>query len=411
MPIASPSACLLSIAPAFAQEAAPLADLSDAELRSKLAGVELARAWDMFGATSVHDACLLEMVRRGGEEWASFLRAELAARRSATGTEVFLGVAPDLELSTALRRIEGRRDPLAVEVRNREPLELSFPELPTYEVWLANVDEGGESFGLTLGGNYRSGRLARFRVALADAGSELGVRKDWPLGLGGGLSTRGRLRPGAFWDRRGLREQGEPEPLPLALREYAVPRGPGRHVVRIQYHDHVAIAGADDVSGLVLSSSVALELTWLVREVRLTAQDRARIGALVDGASREEPVLGFEPFRDGMEFDRGPENAFEALYREGWKGLAVLLDAVLEREVAVERRAALLVALANVSGLLTPRARGGALGTYHVLPGDLAAGTGSRGGSTVREDGPDARAQEAIVDGWRRYRGMIRVVE
>ena len=70
----------------------------------------------------------------------------------------------NLELVTALRRLQGRPDPIQVFVNRVEPDDLSWPELPVLDISIRNVDTLQQEVGFQAGGHYRSGRFARCQV-------------------------------------------------------------------------------------------------------------------------------------------------------------------------------------------------------------------------------------------------------
>jgi hypothetical protein len=178
---------------------------------------------------SPHDACLLEMVRRGGARWEGFLKGELERSREAVD---HYGLPVDLELVTALRRVQGERDSLCVSVVDGPRFEALFPELPVLHVRLEHAGVYGARFAVTDGGDYRGGRLARFAVAMRDDDG-----RPEPMLAGecwGGAFTRTLFEPGSTLE--GL----------LPLRHYAVPRAGGEHRFWVRYHNQVTIA---DVPG------------------------------------------------------------------------------------------------------------------------------------------------------------------
>jgi hypothetical protein len=94
------------------------------------------------------ETCLTEMARRGGVRWIAFLQAELDALRARERADEWrMNEPPELVLLTALRRAQRRPDPLAIEIVTAGPTETTFPDLPTLELRLTNVDRD-ESFWL-----------------------------------------------------------------------------------------------------------------------------------------------------------------------------------------------------------------------------------------------------------------------
>lgn len=71
--------------------------------------------------------CLSEMLRRGGERWKRVVSAALARIEADPKDR---GELENLELLTALRRMEGKRDPVVLEVEARRKIRTTFPGLP-----------------------------------------------------------------------------------------------------------------------------------------------------------------------------------------------------------------------------------------------------------------------------------------
>ncbi|MCC6408564.1 MAG: hypothetical protein IT453_15485, partial [Planctomycetes bacterium] len=194
----------------------------EAEYRRALAACEL------NGAHALEvETCLTEVARRGGEHWVAFLKSELERVRAAPE---FGDVPEDLEVLTALRRAERKPDPLALELDGEPLFVCVFPSAPTIVCRLTNVDVGGESFGLTVGGSYRSGRFARCRAAVLDAaGNELEPLPP-PGFMGGGLCSRSPLAPARSLE------------FSVPLGQYVAWPHAGDYRVKLLYHDETDIA-------------------------------------------------------------------------------------------------------------------------------------------------------------------------
>src|SRR6185295_8307036 len=106
-----------------------------------------------------------------------------------------------------------------------------------------NVDAEGESFELTEGGSYRSGRFARCKVeAIGPDGRTLPPR-EWDSSTSGGMQSSGRLTSGQTW------------PGTLDLGQFVSFVEPGEYRVRIHYHDKEDIASIADLRGWIVSST------------------------------------------------------------------------------------------------------------------------------------------------------------
>jgi hypothetical protein len=98
-------------------------------------------AAEMDGFASRHrkmltkDQVLTEIIRRGDEECEEFLKKEFEATKKQKVD------GQNLELLTALRRVQKKPDPVIVEVRISKNLEVTTRSLPRLQVALKNVDE------------------------------------------------------------------------------------------------------------------------------------------------------------------------------------------------------------------------------------------------------------------------------
>ena len=321
------------------------------------------------------ETCLTEMVRRGGSRWQEFLAAELAQARAVAADDD----VEDLELLTALRRAQGRGDPLALElVDGASELECTFPWAPTVHLTLRNVDVERQTFHLTFGGDYRSGRFARCRVEARDAHGSLIEPLPSPGFMGGGMLTRAPLPPG----------QAEDFMLPLGL--YIQWPSPGEYQVRVQYHDQQSIDEERDVSGWILTTSPVF--TVRVAPLRVEAR-RAELDALaaqVAALDVSQPVLLVSGhWSADMSFQGEPATPQDHLFRAGWKSLPVLLDALENKGLEPTRRAWVLGMLWNIAGIHNPANRR-ALGAYRWA--ESWPGASLQGHPTLAEFGESTHA-------------------
>jgi hypothetical protein len=363
-----------------------------------------------YMGSSELDACLLEMVRRKGR-WAAFLGEELERER-ATAEPADLGIL------TALRRIQGKCDPLTIHLEEQNTIEAEFPELPVLGALLQNVDEDGESFHFTDGGDYRTGRLERWRVeAIGSDGCPARVRKLPPT-FGGGFLSREVMKSGESWGTLGRDAIGEWKanlPLNIPITDYVELDPWLTYTILVQYHDQMQIAELGSTKNLMVHSSRPLQFRWKPRTIRLSGMERSRADGWIAGLRDHERVVVYRvPYRDDMEFEGEPSQPFDGLYRMGWKALPSLLDA-LERDDNPSRRAWYLATLFSITGLVDPTLDaagvGSALGSYRFVSGPRSAGSGgSAGGSgTVTTGPPNPDAQQPLIEKWRSLRDLLRV--
>lgn len=341
------------------------------------------------------EACLLEMARRGTPLWASFLEAELARIRSedeSVRTDLESGL--DLEYLTALRRAQDRPDPLIVTVLGDPPFEATFPEAPAIRCRLENADAGGESFVVTSGGSYRSGRFARCRVdAIAPGGRALTPLPE-PGGLGGGGISRDEVL-----------EPGEYLSLHIPLRDYVQFPQPGDYRVRIQYHDNENIDTEATLAGYVVSSSPYFEVRMNPGRLRLSRSEMESMRRWVEEIDVSRPVpLVSGHWHEGLRFTGEPETPEDRIFRAGYRAVPVLLDCLETEPVDAARRGWVLGMLWNITGVNNPAGgRRGTIGSYRWITNwPTAIG---RASPTLAEFGErkwkvSAEEQEELVARW-----------
>lgn len=329
------------------------------------------------------DGALGEVLRRGGESWVSVLEAQLevAARHTAEGAH--LSVPRDLGILTALRRLEGKPDPIELLVDlPEEGWSLTFPELPTLSVTARNVDE--RAVGFQIGGNYRSGRSTRWNVVAFDANGKRQPGVDPWLGMGGGLSTRQLLSAGNTWE------------IDLPMASYTAPAGPGRTFFEVHYHDEATIADDPDPRGWITSKSKRFEFEWKPLTVSVTAyQWECLQEDLAELAEAGSPYLLRSKYGEDDYEHLDPKSAPGRLLSQGTMSLPALFEALEYKTLSFEERAWVLCLLHGITGLHNPSYAFGSLGTFRVQGGR----------EYTRERSPEA--QQGLVDRWLALRGCV----
>jgi tetratricopeptide (TPR) repeat protein len=341
---------------------------------------------------------LAEMGRRGGKVIADFLQLEAGSQ---------------LELLTVLRRAQGKRDPVEVAVRGPEERESVFPELPTFDVALVNVDEDEASVNFTEGGNYRSGRMERWRFDVVDSAGNT-VPPSWIQdGMRGGLYTESQLAPGESWETS------------LAMADYIEIPSPGEYTVRIQYHDHREISEFALVDDLVVSTSRPIRMCVTLRAIEATRAELDAAAAWLGKLDAREPlkVLAGQYGSGAYDYFIPPGSPQGKLLALGWKAFPALVAEVVKDDIDPARRAWVLSLLFTISGRNDPRADGGdALGSHEFRtqgrmhfggrPGEGHSGGGGLGGNGTFSGGPPkAAAQLALIEAWRAWKDFIVVKE
>ena len=300
------------------------------------------------------EACLVEMGRRKSERWKKYLASELAALHPAAKPKSAkpgkghdageTGEADaDLSLLTALRRAQGKPDPLAIVLGAPPPYDAIFPETPKVAFSLKNVDASKETFGITEGGSYRSGRFARIHVeATGPDGARVAVRTQFGM-MGGGMSGRSHLAAGES-------RAGE-----IKLGDFISFPGPGVYQVRLCYHDSEEIANADRIDGYVVATSP--EFTVRLKSQSVTVK-RADLDALkekwkaIDFTEKVPLVAGH--WSPDLKFEGAPKTPQDHVFRAGYAAVPMLFELLDDATLTIEQRSWVFGLLWDITGINNP---------------------------------------------------------
>ncbi len=196
-----------------------------------------------------YDPCLAEMARRKlVDQLQRQYDALMAKDRDQDG---FRWHPDNLELLTALRRAQGRPDPLTLEMAldSRPPWRTKYSG-PCLQAIVRNVDVGDEPVFFVDGCDDRGGRRERWRFALIDErGNQIADSNYAPM-MGGGLGTFAPLKHGNTGTRVNFFE----------LPKYVAPPPSGRYQLQAFYHNDIGIASERDISQLIVSKSEPLSV-------------------------------------------------------------------------------------------------------------------------------------------------------
>ena len=310
-----------------------------------------------------YEACLTEIVRRGRDPWAGILRKRfdaLLARRFKLyeqDEDPEPGSHFNLELLTALRRVDGRPDPLQISLELPLQKITATPlSLPDFRVAIQNVDVERQDVGFTFGGDYRGGRQARWHLVVTDAnGRPVPPRVQHGLRVGGGQFRRGVLRHGESWE------------TVLDMRRFISTPQPGTYSLQVLYHDNRARADMEDISGLIVSKSARIPFIVEPAVIQLTPTERRAalrwIGEI--DPTRELKVVAGTYGEWAHEFIR-PDSAQGKLLKMRLKSVPPLIEALRDERLEPKRRAWILSLLFSVTGEQDPRS-GAILGDYEYL--------------------------------------------
>jgi hypothetical protein len=196
------------------------------------------------------------------------LLCELARRRLAEPLRRHYGRGPpgtDLILLTALRRAEGKPDPLRITATMITAWPDGTSETgPVLLATLRNDDVGGEAVEYKHGGDDRGGRRARWRIHLYDAaGNRVRDARFLSRG-GGGIITVGSMA------------RGEEYRFELDARSYVSPPPEGEYTLEL-VHANDGISHRSDLTGRIVFRSEPIK----VRVRRPAKGSRYSLGPLV----------------------------------------------------------------------------------------------------------------------------------
>ena len=327
------------------------------------------------------DECLAEMVHRGGR-WESILRF-MAEQEPARDV---------LKVLTALRRLEGRPDPLTVVIESEE-FHSTWPEYPMLSVSVTNVDVDRRAVEVRNGGWTRWGRMQGKEVAV--------VRKPPRSGFGGGFSIQQSLQP------------GERVTVSVDLGDFITPLKPARYRLRIEYSDDSTLANGEDQTGRIVFTGTPVEILITPRLITVSREDAARLLELIKNVDESQPLKVLE----------GPWPAYErhpllpqmaaTLVDEGWLAVPPLLEALEGQKLTPAKRAWLLSLLFTITGEGAPRRHPGAYGPHTFMSQGRSVMTKEGVGSILpgaewnESDRLDVDAQHKLVLCWRDWKKAL----
>ncbi len=144
------------------------------------------------------EAILLEMVRRNRPTFTE----QVKRWAGSPPVDDTFKTKENLALVTALRRMEGKPDPLYVFMSGPQVIESTAAKLPPVEVSIRNVDADKEALGLRAGGDYRLGSRAHWRFEVRDERGNLMPVKPLRYDEGGVGSGFRMLESGQSYETR-----------------------------------------------------------------------------------------------------------------------------------------------------------------------------------------------------------------
>ncbi len=335
----------------------------------------------------LYEECLSEMIRRGTpeieefligtleywndrywdaidrldedyNEWISDIDSEpswVDSHHHSRDYEIIEQCMDNVELVTALRRIQKKRDPLQVFVISPIPASSTFPELPEFEIFIRNVDV--EHQKMDLGSREHEGSWA-IEVRNARGGfppRRLFVRTNMDttlsLVLGGGQIL---WRSGDEIDadyRSGISRDFD-----LRLNGRYGNLAPGKYLIEFLYHNRLYLYEGESPATRIVTRSQSISLVVQAKQIVVTHSERQRIKALLGAWSDEEPrriIVG--KYGEWAHEFIPPNSELGQLLPLGWKSVPDVIAMLGEKDVTAEKRAQLLALLYLVTGEYDPR--------------------------------------------------------
>jgi len=392
------------------------------EYLAMLTDIELEKTLDMilnlpdFRSRAGYEPCLNEIIRRGAEHWELFLQNRYETliaseiKQYVNADTLTQGAMFNLEILTALRRVNQQPDPLQIVITEPEAISGMGSVLPQLEVKIINLDVEKSSVGFTVGGAYRSGRQERWRIVVQDEdGQIIPVRTH--LGFFGG-----------GWSMRELLEHGQSWKTSLDVRSFIELPPPGNYVLTVQYHNTQHVAGRDNVDGLILSQSRPVPFIVKPLTIVQSRDDRDTVRRLVaelDG-SRSLKIVAGTYGKWAYEFIP-PDSPEGQLLSMGLVAVPTIIESLHNDALTNEKRAWLLGILFSLTSENDPR-QGSALGSYQYFEsgwqiwssvnGEASSGGlsfGSKGFSSGGE--VDRIAQETLISSWDNWLKKVKISE
>ena len=350
----------------FADEPASGLDLTVVpldELVSRLDAAPRDRYWTRKEGEATYESILSEFVRREEPAAEETLSKHLAAmdQKKKAARDAILSLPEgsidayeqisnlersnqDLQIVTALRRIKKQPDPLTVVIELPKEIKAWTRELPVFKAVLQNVDPDKRSFWLQQGGDYRSGRHARWRIHVWDSEGNLLPELPSPSFVGGGIFGESQLPYGEAWD------------LTLPLESYVRIQKPGEYKLQVLYHDSETIADFEspkDLEGLIVFQSKVFELNvehgpMITIDLKPDSTQQAKsLMSLLDENTPLKIVIG-DYDKEAQSFI-SPESPEGQLLTMEWQAVPALIAALENEQLSFKKRAWILALLFSIT--------------------------------------------------------------
>ena len=311
-----------------------------------------------FRSRAGYEPCLAEIVRRGGMQWEAFLREtfdalmEAKVKRHETSKELDSGSNFNLELLTALRRVSKQPDPLQIFIDEPKELTGMGSSMPNLRVRIQNVDIEKNGVGFTIGGNYRSGRQARWRIVVEDKNGKVIPVRAINSFAGGGMFGRGVLGHEETWETS------------LSIRSFIEVPAPGKYKLTVLYHNTQTIVDAANVDGLIFSKSKPVPFTikpLIITRSKAEREKAEKLVAELDGKKSLKIVAG--TYGEWAHKLVAPDSPEGKLLKMGLPAVPTVIESFHNKAITPKKRAWLFGVLYSLTGENDPRI-GSVIGGY-----------------------------------------------
>ena len=275
----------------------------------------------------------------------------------------------NLELLTALRRLQGLPDPVHVSINAIDPgRRLQWPDMPVLKVTVQNVDVLQQTVGFTVAGDNRSGRWARFHVQIknSDTGELLDILPP-PSWIGGGIVNNKQLHFREGWHTK------------IYVQDYVNTLTPGKYLLKVFYHNERTIDRIRPLTDLIFCESDEYRLLVEDRVIWQSAEERKEIETLLSSIDRTRHTKVITGQYGQWAYEHvSPETSFGKILTASWAAVPALLDELQDETQSPMSRAHTLAMLYSITGEVDPRlgmfegwtssaTRTSALGPYESL--------------------------------------------
>ncbi len=331
---------------------------------SKLSDSELAQALDQVASgwpRGAKDLCLTEIIRRKGPYWEKSLTERFVGKSPTTAPQVPVHSSDSISTLTALRRLQGKSDPLMILVEGKAEIHCSIAEPLEIMANLTNLDSEKTPVQFVTGGDYRgAGRSNRWRLDVTDSDGHLLPEIQTP-------------DMGGFFGGEHL-AFGESLPNRIRVGSYVQIDHPGTYTMVALYHPEIEIGCTASDEGLICVRSIPIRITVDPVNIESSDAEQAKCAALIKklpGKGAIKVVTGGYDPRTPDYFGNDTVEAQLAVMQ--WTAVPQLIRAANADGLNPTQRAWVLALLYTITDLNNPTQADGVLGPFNSRPNGWTA--------------------------------------